>query len=436
MTAFSRTVCLLLCVFMLLSLAACNTESEPDPVSVDITLVENGEAKLYIQMPKDTPAHILYAKDRLVFSVQEKTGVTLESGTKQKADTPTITLGNTIDELSTKRCENLQGDVFRIFAAEQRITVVATNEAFLYDAIDHLIEKMSYDEATNTLKLSGVLDTTAEGDKTSLRYMFTQSQTIASTESVECTLSFLPGADGVLGTSDDIKGTQGGCRVGNYHYQCIIKADAESNQMNNITYVVKYDLTTKQTVMCSELLDLNHANDITYNSKTNELVIVHNTPRAKMLTMLDPETLTITRRVELPGSVYAITYSAARDTYMVGVSGGQKLRPVSADFQHTTIYPYEATPTSALCTTQGIGSDETFIYCALYDSKYKVSPNMQNRITVYDWYGNYVGTINMWLDKQEPENISVVDGKIFVLAHVSAKGGVIYQITPTGPVME
>ena len=434
MKAFSRTVCLLLCIFLLLPLVAC--EKEPDPVSVDITLVENGEAKLYIQMPTKTPAQVLYAKDRLLFYVQEKTGVKLECGTKEKAGVPTITLGNTIDDVSTHQSETLTGDVFRIFAAEQRITVVATNEAFLYDAIDHLIEKMSYDEATNTLSLSGILDTTAEGDKTSLRYMFTQSKTVASTESVECTLSFLPGADGVLGTSDDIKGTQGGCRVGNYHYQCIIKTDAQSNQMNNITYVVKYDLTAKQTVMCSELLDLNHANDITYNSKTNELVIVHNTPRAKMLTMLDPDTLTITRRVELPGDVYAITYSAARDSYMVGVSGGQKLRPVSADFQHTTIYPYEATPTSALCTTQGIGSDETFIYCALYDSKYKVSPNMQNRITVYDWYGNYVGTINMWLDKQEPENISVVDGKIFVLAHVSAKGGVIYQITPTAPVME
>ena len=425
-----RILCLLLCVFTLLPLfAACGEKS----AEVDITLVENGKAQLYIQLPKDTPAQVLYAKDRLLYYVQEKTGVSLKSGTKEKTDTPTLTIGNAVDDLSTAQSEKLEGDVFRIFAAEQRITVVATNEAFLYDAIDHLIGKMTYDEGTNTLKLTGVLDTTAEGDKTSLRYMFTQGTTIVTSETEQCVLPFLPGADGVLGTADDITGTQGGCRVGNYHYQCIIKNDAASNQMNNITYVVKYDLSTKQTVACSELLDLNHANDITYNEKTGELVIVHNTPRPKMLTFMDPDTLAVTRREELSCEIYSITYNAVRDTYMVGVSGGQRLRPVSADLQNLTSSPYDATPTTSHCTTQGICSDDTFIYCALYDGKNKSSANMQNCITVYDWYGNYVGTINMWLDKKEPENISIVNGEIFVLAHVTGKGGVIYQITPIGP---
>ena len=425
-----RLLCLLLCVFALLPLfTACGTKSE----SVEITLVENGKAQLYIQLPKDTPAQVLYAKDRLLYYVQEKTGASLKSGTKEKSDVPTITLGNGVDDFSAAQCEGLEGEVFRIHAAAQRITVVATNEAFLYDAIDHLIEKMSYDEETNTLKLCGVLDTTSAGDITSLRYMFTQGTTIGTTEEVECTVPFLPGEDGVLGTSDDITGTQGGCRVGNYHYQCIIKTDKASNQLNNITYVVKYDLTTKQTVACSELLDLNHANDITYNEKTGELVIAHNTPRPRMLTFMDPDTLTVTRREELPGEIYAITYSATRDTYMVGVSGGQRLRPVSADLTHLTSTPYDATPSASLCTTQGICSDDTFIYCALYDGKNKNTSNMQNRITVYDWYGNYVGTINMWLDKQEPENVSIVNGEFFVLAHTSGTGGVIYRVTPVAP---
>lgn len=432
-----RILCLLLALLCIIPLYGCEKEEkEPEPVSVDIALVEGGEAKLYVRLPADTPAQILYAKDRLVFHVKERTGATLECGTEAKAGVPTITLGNNIDEFSTKRYEKTEGDVYRIHAAEQRITVVAANEAFLYDAIDALIKKMAYDAETNTLRLSGVLDETAAGDKTSLRYMFTQSKTVATTEQAQNTIPFHPGADGTPGTADDVKGTQGGCRVGNYHYQCIIKTDAESNQLNNITYVCKYDLTTGEVVKYSELLDLNHANDITYNQNTNELVIVHNAPRGKTLTCLDPDSLTMTRRVQLETSAYAITYSAARDQYMIGVSGGQKLRPVSADFKNLTIYPYNATETSKQCTTQGIGSDETFIYCALYDSKYKVSPNMQNRLTVYDWYGNYVGTINISVDRREPENVSVVNGEIFVLAYASGKGGVIYQITPTGPVME
>ena len=428
-----RILCLLLAILAIIPLYGC--EKEPDPVSVDIALVEGGEAKLYVQLPADTPTQVLYAKDRLLFYVQEKTGATLTCGTEPKAGVPTLTLGNTIDELSQKRAAKLEGDVFRIYAAEQRITLVATNDAFLYDAIERLIEKMEYDAGSKALRLSGVLDETAAGDKTSLRYMFTQSDTVATAEELSATVPHHPGADGVLGTADDVKGTQGGCRVGNYHYQSFIKTDKESNEANNITYVGKFDLTTGETVLYSDLLDLNHANDITYNAKTNELVIVHNAPRAKMLTCLDPDTLTVTRRLELPTSAYAITYSAARDRYMIGVSGSKDLLPVSPDMQKLAQKPYKATPSADRCTTQGICSDDTFVYCVLWDSKYKVSPQMQNRITVYDWYGNYVGTINITVDKLEPENVSVENGTFFVLA-ASSKGGKIYRITPTAPVVK
>lgn len=428
-----RFLCALLCVLMLLPLYGCGT----DPVSVDVTLVENGEAKLYIQLPAETPQQILYAKDRLCFYVQKLTGVMPESGTEPVTGRPVLTLGNEIDEQSREQAEEIVdeelGNVFRIFAAEQKITAVAANDAFLYDAVDYLIGKMSYDEGTNTLKLQGVLDTTAAGDVTSLRYMFTQSTVVGSESVMQSTLPFHPGADGVLGTDDDVKGTQGGCIVGNYQYQCIIKTDKESNQMNNITYVAKYDLVAKETVMYSELLQLNHANDITYNKKTNELVIVHNAPRAKMLTFMDPETLQVTRTATLPVSVYAISYNETRDLYVVGVSGGQNLRTITADFEYAGKKTFYATETTKHYTTQGITSDDTFIYCVLYDSLHAGASNMQNVITVYDWYGKYVGTIHVDVDKLEPENISIVDGKITVLAYRPRKGGSLFDIKLTGP---
>lgn len=428
-----RILCALLCVLMLLPLVGCSYE----PQAVDIALVENGEAKLYIQLPADTPAQILYAKDRLLFYVREKTGATLACGTDAPAaGTACLMLGAVAHEMCTELAEEQEAGKFHIRAAEKNIAILADNDAFLYDAIEHLIEKMTYDAATNTLRLSGVLDVAMAGDTTSLRYMFTQSKTVGSESTLHGYLPFLPGADGVLGTSDDIKGTQGGCIVGNYQYQCIIKTDKESNQMNNLTYVVKYDLTTKQTVLCSELLQLNHANDITYNEKTGELVIVHNAPRGKMLTFMNPETLQVTRTGTLPVSVYAITYNKARDQYMLGISGGQNLRPVTADLQYATEKITQATPTTKNYTTQGICSDDTFIYCALYDSIYVQSSRMQNVITVYDWYGNYVGLINIGVGNLEPENVSITNGNITVLAYKSGKGGAIYNITLTGPVTE
>lgn len=431
MSLFLRTVCLLLCVLMLLPLYGCGYKAQ----SVDITLVEGGKAKLYVQLPEETPAQVLYARDRLVFYVQEKTGATLESGTEAPAQgTPYLTLGNVGDETYATLAEELEGEQFLVRAAGNRITVAASNDAFLFDAVGYLIEKTTLEGGT--LRLSGVIDTAAAGDKTSLRYMFTQSKIVAADSIYQSTVSFLPGADGVLGTDDDVKGTQGGCRVGNYHYQCIIKTDKESNQMNNITYVVKYDLTTKETVMCSELLQLNHANDITYNEKTGELVIVHNAPRGKMLTFMNPETLEVTRTGELPVSVYAIGYSAARDQYVVGVSGGQNLRKITTDLQYADKKTTYATETTKHYTTQGITADDLFVYCVLYDSLHAGSTIMQNVITVYDWYGNHVGTIHADVGSCEPENITVVDGKLFVLSYKSGKGGQIYEVIPTAPVAE
>ena len=431
MSLFLRTVCLFLCVLMLLPLYGCGYKVQ----SVDIALTEGGEAKLYIQLPEDAAKEILYARDRLVFYVQEKTGATLASGTEAPADgTPYLTLGNVGDEAYATLAEELEGDQFLIRAAGNRITVAASNDAFLFDAVGYLIEKMTLEGGT--LRLSGVIDTATAGNTSTLMYMFTQSKTVAAESEYQSKLSFLPGADGELGTNDDIMGTQGGCRVGKYHYQAIIKTDKESNEMNNITYVVKYDLETKETVMCSELLQLNHANDMTYNAKTNELVIVHHGPRTKMLSFMDPETLTVTRTAQLPVSVYSIAYDKVRDMYVVGVAGGQNMRRITADFQYADGRTIWATESAKHYTTQGIACDEYFIYCVLYDSMHAGATNMQNIITVYDWYGNFVGTINAKVGNIEPENISVVDGKIFVLAHKSRTGGMIYEVTPTAPVAE
>jgi hypothetical protein len=69
--------------------------------------------------------------------------------------------------------------------------------------------------------------------------------------------------------------------------------------------------------------------------------------------------------------------------------------------------------------TQGIGSDDNYVYCVLYE------PNV---IIVYDWYGNYVSIIELGTDffGQEPENISVIDDTIYVTAVES--GACLYKI--------
>ena len=411
-----RFLSLLLCVLLSLPTFGCAKAEE-----IDLTVAQSNAGTLYIQIPEDATAQTLYARDRLVFFVQEKLGVTLDSGSEPNGEC-VLVLGNVGDEVCTKLAKKLKGlGEYAVRASGDRITVLADNEAFLYDAVEYLIEKMSV--TASEIRLQGTVDCISAGNTASLRYMFTQSTVLESTSTRFGTLPFHP---------EDIRGTQGGCRVGNYHYQTYIKNDKESNELNNICYIGKYDLTTQTVVQYSERLDLNHANDVTYNSRTNELVVVHNKPRYTQLSIIDPDTLTLKRTVDLPGPVYAVTYNATRDEYAVGRSNSQNIHRVTNDFKFVTKDPYTATPTTKTYTTQGICSDDTFIYCVLYDGLHAKTSAMQNVITVYDWYGNYVGTINFENERLEPENISVVDGTLHVLSH-STTCGVFHDIVPCLP---
>ena len=76
--------------------------------------------------------------------------------------------------------------------------------------------------------------------------------------------------------------------------------------------------------------------------------------------------------------------------------------------------------------TQGIGSDDVFVYCTYY-----TSPG--NAIEVFDWYGNYIGTIETGISGTldgyalEGESIDVDDqGRILLIA-----GKRIWHIAPT-----
>lgn len=64
-----------------------------------------------------------------------------------------------------------------------------------------------------------------------------------------------------------IKNVQGGCAVGGYFYQAFYFADVAENQANNECIIVKCELETGKVVKQSEVLQLNHVNDIAYNDK-------------------------------------------------------------------------------------------------------------------------------------------------------------------------
>lgn len=233
----------------------------------------------------------------------------------------------------------------------------------------------------------------------------------------------------------DGTGMQGGYFDGRYFYQSFVKycyndGDAYTNyhgvnNAKNIVKIVKYDIIARKVVAVSEAMDnLNHVNDITYNSKTKQLIICNSTGNTKVISILNSDTLAFVEAKRLSVDIYAIDYHANTDKYILGIGGTYKFAIANTDFTQISEY-YGGVESSTAYTKQNLCCDDNYVYCLYYGGKQLEN---QDAIYVYDWDGNFVTYIEVNFDTQEPESISIVDGALFVATGKDNKA-YFYNIT-------
>lgn len=212
---------------------------------------------------------------------------------------------------------------------------------------------------------------------------------------------------------------QGGCSDGEkYYYQAFVYRDRPSGQEHNEVRVAKIDVASSEVVKLSQNLWLHHANDMTYNPKTNKLIVCNNAPHRNWLTVLDPETLTMERTIELSLPVFGITYNEKRDIYAVGISFGKSFCLLDADFRVIEGTTYAPSPLTERYVNQGIGSDDDFIYFAFWDApNLRNDPeNFQSTVAAYRWNGEFAGLVDFDIGHLEPENVCAHAGKLLLIA--------------------
>ena len=364
-----------------------------------------------VVIPAEADRHVKYAADSFINGVRILTKAAVSLGTAEQEIE--LLIGNTGRPESETLKATLGEDEFAVKLIGKKLVVVATDDAFLHEAVGVLLDFMKIEDnaeaAEGKLTLKRAIDVKQAGDKTTYLYLFSKSDLISAKGKLYNT--FTP-------PTKDIRTTQGGCIANGYYYQGYIQHDG-GNQDNNKVIVVKYDFEKKTKVAQSEILKLQHCNDITYNAELDLIAVVNNGANTNnMITFLDPDTLEVVEAKRIISDIYSLTYNYERNNYMTGLSGGQDLRRWDSEFGYDpSMKRIPATPKTASYVTQGIGSDENFIYCALYDYKNLGTSKYQNVITVYDWYGNFIGIININVTQIEPENISIVDGTIYVTCH-------------------
>ncbi len=256
-------------------------------------------------------------------------------------------------------------------------------------------------------------------------------------------------------------GAQGGCFDGEYYYQAIVGRNYVNGEYSDEkTIIQKYQLSgdgnSWSIVNASECLQLCHANDLTYNrnlSYTNAdgkkieglLIVCHNLGGRNKISFIDPVSLVVVdpaaigfetiadaitvdsanKCIEIAYQIWSIDYNNFSDRYVVGISGGQTFRVLDANFKDVGGKVYPATSQTVNWTTQGVASDDSYIYFVLY----RVPANGNNDdfnpaydghvITVYDWDGNFVTLAEIDTDsigvEIEPENISVYNNTMYIV---------------------
>ncbi|MBE6577745.1 MAG: hypothetical protein E7653_06365 [Ruminococcaceae bacterium] len=212
-----------------------------------------------------------------------------------------------------------------------------------------------------------------------------------------------------------MKSLQGSCTDGTYVYA--LKTDGNDDE----TRVVRIDPKTWTVDMIGPIVNVGHANDLTYNPNTGYLYAIH---MGTTYTLIDPSTLNAVSQKTLSKSFFSMAYSEIGDRYVVTKTGQSKynfalmvydgeLKTCTSEFE-TVRLGY---------TAQGIFCDSHYIYY----SQSGITNAAKNIITVYTWGGERVCLL--YVDNvDEIESIFWYDGAFYAAFNGDAGTDYIAQL--------
>lgn len=173
---------------------------------------------------------------------------------------------------------------------------------------------------------------------------------------------------------------QGSATDGEYAYTIL------ENQRESLCSIWKLDMKDWSVVETKYELDLDHGNDMTYNPKLDQLIVVHNKPNYTHLSFVNPDTLEVAERRVMNYRMYAIAYEPTSDRYVIGISGSYDF--VILDGEFNRVKRLSGVDTGLV--KQGVDCDENYIYFPQC-----TSDSATNVIMVYDWEGNFITKIHV-----------------------------------------
>ena len=404
-------------LFAALTLAACKPEggaeattpvSTAEPAPADFAFVKDGASEFRIVRPASDSSDETEAAKELRKKIEEKTGYKMElyEDWYAKSQAPSkyeILIGHTdLDESVAVNGEidGEDGFFYVIRSVGDKIVLTGKSANMIRKGIDFILE--NYTDESGNIMIPHDVNIKSEMYTPAVADYFGDGKDVTLTSALA----------GAVNAVDGCKGIQGGTTDGKYLYVITHNGD---KTINAESILQKIDIKTMKTVARSERLRVSHGNDIVYKKNTNELLVVHCYPDGKMVSVFDADTLKFKRKIELPISIYCMSYDESLDCYWVGVSGGDTFAKLDADFKFVKRYMSQMHD----YVTQGMDCDDTYLYFVRYK---------KNCVIVYTKDGGYVGEYPLTFPG-EPENICHIGDYFYVVGNNSNwSGGVILKV--------
>ena len=468
MIMMKKLLSLLLAALMVTGLAAtfssCKKEEEPVTEPIENFIVADG---------KDNACTIVYAygndgkhRTRRSYAESMATFIFQQCGVKPKVeddreaegDGYEILLGDTNRAATAAVKAEITGSLNYVMrAVDKKLVIVAGSDLALSEAVSTFLNttkqlnyKVSKNDNRMTFKNGYVYAMTLPAAVTNVKHVADIATPIEATITEE-------------GKSYQHFVVQGGTTDGTYLYACLEDQKAPSGiskdewekyykaTSQHTTIIVKIEIATMKMVAKSKMLKLDHSNDMAYNPKTNELIVVHcgmEGERHKILSFIDPETLTVKRTCEnaFEGG-YAATYNASKDILVAAGGGGYKY--YNGNYQNADgsyrnrLTRYNDTKYSSFTTghtTQGIDCDDDYIYAVLTgDGEDGINDSGYGYLVISTWGGKLVTICRIPLPDDEyseieTENICHVGNTFYVMynARSGSNIGHIHSFTIEG----
>ncbi len=404
-------------LFAALTLAACKPEggaeattpvSTAEPAPADFAFVKDGASEFRIVRPASDSSDETEAAKELRKKIEEKTGYKMElyEDWYAKSQAPSkyeILIGHTdLDESVAVNGEidGEDGFFYVIRSVGNKIVLTGKSANMIRKGIDFILE--NYTDESGNIMIPHDINIKSEMYTPAVDDYFGDGKDVTLTSALA----------GAVNAVDGCKVIQGGTTDGKYLYVITHNGD---KTINAESILQKIDIKTMKTVARSERLRVSHGNDIVYKKNTNELLVVHCYPDGKMVSVFDADTLKFKRKIELPISIYCMSYDESLDCYWVGVSGGDTFAKLDADFKFVKRYMSQMHD----YVTQGMDCDDTYLYFVRYK---------KNCVIVYTKDGGYVGEYPLTFPG-EPENICHIGDYFYVVGNNSNwSGGVILKV--------